>query len=209
MSEFDRLPDIKRSMRLTEIENLLDTDACKIFKCTREDGGQIFSFKIIFTTRLICLTGDCGDLLLRPNWDYTLPWLRGSVNDVNYLLEKIPYELKDSYTEYCAEYGKNAAKEAFKVIDEAKDNDNIALVTYHQYVDELESFCDKCDEVRSVKEFYDEYINFIENIKLDSRDVFEGVNVIQYTESTVYKVAQLQEFCRLYEERFIKNAQNI
>lgn len=202
-----KLTQIKNKMRLTEITTLYETPSFKGYRCTRSGSAFTFSFSIFFSPNLVCLAGDCGHLMLALNWDYALPWLRGSRDSLQYLLEKIPYEIKQSYLEFDAESACALVREPLKELKEQLEEGLISQEAYDTIEEKLENFCEKCLEMDHERDFYEEYLSLCD--ELDIYVELENIHVTKYTDALWHKVAQLQEFCRLYEERESKNAENL
>ena len=77
-----------------KLKIICNTKEVQMFECRNKDGSWCYGFRAVFADNLICMHGDCGELLINPGYNRDgLRWMRGSINSIGYFREKFdqPY----------------------------------------------------------------------------------------------------------------------
>ncbi len=110
--EFDYRKDFK-DHKVTVIAN---TPEIQAFNCSKPE-TNVFAFRIVITDNCIAMNGDIGEIMICPGYGRGIRWLRGSIESIGYVLEKVPYNFRTK------EWNEKAASEKMQRMIDYEDDE--------------------------------------------------------------------------------------
>ncbi len=138
--KFDHREDFKDH----KVTVLVNTPEIQAFNCSKPE-SNIFAFRIVITDNCIAMNGDIGEIMICPGYNRGIRWLRGAIDSVHYVLEKVPYNFR---TKEWNE--KEAAKSMQSMIDEEESEKHKAA--YQEIKEGIEN-----ETIYSSESFYSEW----------------------------------------------------
>lgn len=175
----------------------LETEKFKSYLC--QNGSDIhFHFRIVFLPKAIFLTGDFGELTLKPDRENTLSWLLSSYNNIPYMVEKIPHNSQNHDKIFDVEQARDFLLELKDIFKEKLDDNEINKIEYNKTIKEIDKIIENCINYSSEYEFIDD-LNYIYPDWHDHEPTF-----MKYNERALARIAQIEIFCELYEAQKVK-----
>lgn len=146
-----------RQLILSMAENRFDNHVCtqtldagewKAWRC-QAPGTWNYGFNVMLKPGWLILDGDIGFVAFSRTKDM-LSWIRGAINDPDYIAEKVPQEIK------VREYNEQIAEESILEAQEFALQNN--LMPEKGYEDILEFFEDCCESAREGEQGYYEAV---------------------------------------------------
>jgi hypothetical protein len=183
----------KKEMKNHTLKVEFEAENFKSYLCRNGDDIH-FHFRIVFLPNTIFLTGDLGELTLKPYRENTLSWLLNSYDNHPYMMEKVPHRSQDHDKEYNPELAKDHLYE-FKedILERLRDGD-ITKGVYENTIKDIDKLISRCENFSSEMEFVEE-LEYIFPDWFDSEARFTSLN-----ERALGRIAQIEKFCELYEK---------
>ncbi len=182
----------KKEMKNHTLRVEFETENFKSYLCKNGDDVH-FHFRIVFLPNTIFLTGDLGELTLKPYRENTLAWLLGSYDNTPYMMEKVPHRSQDHDKEYNSELAKDRLYELKENLLESLKDEEISKAEYENYIEDIDKLLNNCEHFSSEMEFIEE----LEDICPDWFDT--DTSFTSYNERALGRIAQIEKFCELYE----------
>ncbi len=182
----------KKEMKNHTLRVEFETEKFKSYLCKNGDDIH-FHFRIVFLPNTIFLTGDLGELTLKPYRENTLPWLLGSYDNTPYMMEKVPHKSQDHDKEYNPELAKDHLYEFKENLTEKLRDGDITKGEYENTIKDVDKLLSRCESFSSEMEFIEE-LEYICPDWFDSESSFTSLN-----ERALGRIAQIEKFCELYE----------
>ncbi len=191
----------KNKMQNHKLIAELETEKFKSYICQNGDNIE-FHFRIVFLPNTIFLTGDLGEITLKPQRENTLKWLLNSYDNIPYLMEKVPYNSQNHDKVFDSEQARDFLFELKEATHEEFINKFLSkseyLPKYKKITEQLDKIIENCINYSSEYEFIQDVACVYPNWH-DHRPTF-----MKYNERALSRIAQIEKFCELYEAQKAK-----
>lgn len=178
----ERAIEAFKDHKITVLTNNKNVQA---FECRNGDGSWCYGFRVVFSDNLICMYGDCGELVVNPGYGRQgIRWMRGSIKSKGYFFEKTDRAYIEESKRFSERHAiASAVGYIYDDLDEIED--------YQQGELNLLNDCIN-GEIMHEHDFYNRaYSDYGFDECPDPRDVFESLE---------YRYQALVRLCELLDE---------